>query len=109
MKKNIKKVNGYSIRTDRQLNNFLTSLKFQTGARSIRELLHVMLKCPQLPSYVFDHFAKTSFEINKETKKAYEKQHNIKKIGMVKVPYVKPKGNKILEIPKDSDLEVIRK
>jgi len=105
--KSKKQANGYTIRTDRELNIFLTTLREQTKAKSIKELIRVMLKCPELPSFIFDYYRKTAFEITKETREAYEAEHGIKKIGMVKATYVKRKPKpKTLVLPKNSDIDV---
>jgi len=88
-----KSPNGFTVRTDKQLNNFLRSLKRQTGAPSIKALIEVMLRCPQLPSYVFDHFAKTSFEIDDATKKAYETENRVSPSGTYKAIYIKKPQN----------------
>lgn len=78
------KKNGYSIGSDKQLNEKLNVLVRMLGANSIRQVLNVMLECPELNDFLFDRFRATAFNFSPEQKQAYEKEHKIEASGLKK-------------------------
>jgi len=92
------------LRAKPRTKKFMMDLKIKTNANSLDELLWVILKCPQVPQYVFDFYRK-SFDLTPQQIEAYKKQHKIAPIGLIKAEY-KGKGRTLVL---DKDLDVVRR
>ena len=88
------KRNGYSISSDRSLNQKLAILKRMLGCCSFKQLIETMLACPTTIDYLFDAFRDTAFKVSKKMIRANETDHEPS--GLYRVLYV-PKTTEVVK------------
>ena len=82
----IKEKDGF-IRVKHQTKIVLEMIKRNCGSdcSCFDELINVILKCPQLPNFVYDYYQRTSFQLSLAERKRYEKQNKIDPSGLIAV------------------------